>query len=324
MLCSVGEADPAVKAFTSLLAAGIITTIIAGMVRPSVAATQCGAYGQFGQTNVLGTYYGAGLQCLSDNSSFVWGTRSTQAGGGLLEPIAGLTYEISPWENWTLRLKANIRELIGDYEVNSLPELSLAWKSPHLDDAVQFMLAAVWGSYTPTTITGPIQRIEFLAAATFPDWKIAPAVTAQVTVTGGYATYSTSDAQSWLEADLATWGNLSPTVDWYVTFRAKTASGISPLKFDVWSGDVQASPGLTFHLDSQWAISVRGTWSFQSATMSSLAYEIRTTVFGPVLILGYDPVGRTLSAAYDAPNFGNISLRYDGLNSAFFAVFQPR
>ncbi len=117
------------------------------------------------------------------------------------------------------------------------------------------------------------------------------------------------------------WGNLSPTIDWYVTLGAKTASGTSPLKFDVWTGDVQASPGLTFHLGSEWAISVRGTWSFPSATMSSFAYEIRTTALGPRLKLGYDPVGRTLSAAYDAPNFGNISLRYDGLN--VFAVFQP-
>ena len=302
----------------------MITTILAGMARPSFAATKCGLYGEFGQTNVLGTYYGGGLQCQADNSSFFLGTRSTQAGGGLLEPVVGLAYEISPWENLTLRLKANIREHLGDYEVNSLPELSLAWKSPHVDGALQFMIAAVWGSYTPTTITVPIQRTEFLAAATFPNWKIAPSVNAQVIVTGGYATYSTSDTQSWLEADLATWGNLSPSIDWYVTFGAKTAAGTSPLKFDAWSGDFQASPGLTFHLDSQWAISMRSTWSFQSATMSSLSYEIRTTVLGPVLTLGYDPVGRTLSAGYDAPNVGNISLRYDGLNSTVFAVFQSR
>ncbi len=58
--------------------------------------------------------------------------------------------------------------------------------------------------------------------------------------------------------------------------------------------------------------------------MSSFAYEIRTTVLGPVLTLGYDPVGRTLSAAYDAPDLGNISLRYDGQSGTVFAVFQPR
>ena len=306
-----------------LLLAAIVTTAFTGVVPPVFAANTCRPYGEFGQTGVLGNFYGAGLQCSSDNLSYTLGTRSTQFAGGLFEPVIGLNYAISPGRDWTFSVKADIREHIGDYEVNSLPEFSLAWNSPHRDGAVQFTLAAVWGSYTPTTIPEPIQRTEFLAIAAFPTWKLAPSVNAGITVTGGYATYSTSDTQSWIETDLATWGRLGSSIDWNLTFGIKTASGVSPLKFDTWSGDVQASPGLTFHLDSQWAVSVRGTWSFQSATMSSLSYEVRTTLLGSAVTFAYDPVGQTVTGTYDFPKFGNIGIRYDQVHSAVSAVFQP-
>jgi hypothetical protein len=313
-----------VKGLNPFLLAVTITAVLVGTIRPSFAAVQCRPYGEFGQTGVLGNFYGAGLQCSSDNSSFFLGTRSTQAGGGLFSPVVGLTYAIAPSEGLTFKIKADIREHIGDYEVNSLPELSLAWTSPHRDGAVQFTLGAVWGSYMPTTITAPIQRTELLATAAFPKWQLAPTVNAQVSVTGGYATYSTSDMQSWIETDMATWGNLGPAIDWNVTFGAKASSGVSPLKFDNWSGgNVQASPSLTFHLDSQWAVSIRGTWSFQSATLSSLSYDVRTTILGPVLTFGYDPMGQTLTGTYDIPNLGNIGIRYDQPHSIVYAVFEP-
>lgn len=62
----------------------------------------------------------------------------------MLQPVAAIRYTAPLQENWALSLKTSLREPIGDYEVNPLPEISLLWTASHHDREVQLSGAATW------------------------------------------------------------------------------------------------------------------------------------------------------------------------------------
>jgi hypothetical protein len=278
-----------------------------------------------GQSGVLGFYYGGGLQCATDRLTLNLGTRATNFGNNILQPVAGITYTTALRDSLVVSLKASLRERIGDYEVNALPEFSLSWNPPPHGRDVQLSAAAAWGSYAATTVASIIQRTQFTTTASWPPWHVWPAVDARFSLTGAYEAYSTGDSQTWVQAEVAMGGPLGRSVDWYWSVADRNGWGVSPLKFDGTSGDAWTSAGFTFHLDSKWDLSLRGTYNFYTSTRSSVQFEIRTTAFSnrPITLM-YDTAGGTLTGTYDLPNVGNVGLRYDQYRPAVYLFFEPR
>jgi len=242
----------------------------------------------------------------------------------VLQPVAAITYTAPLQENWALSLKTSLRERIGDYEVNALPEISLLWTAPHHDREVQLSGAVIWGSYAATTVPVIIQRSELKMTASWPVWQISPRISAGFSLTGAYDAYSTGDTQSWIEADFGMWGPLSRSVDWSWSMGDRNGSGVSPLKFDGNSGDAWTSAALTFHLSPKWDMSIRGTYDFYSSTMSSVQLEVRTTAFGDrAIAFAYDVTNGNVTGGYNVPHMGNIGLQYNQSRSAILLFFQP-
>lgn len=270
-----------------------------------------------GQSGVLGFYYGGGLQCATEHVALTLGARATQFGNNVLQPVAAITYRTSLGDNWALSLKTSLRERIGDYEVNALPEVSVLWTAPRLDREVQLSGKATWGSYAATTVPVIIQRTQLKMTASWPVWHISPVVNAGFSLTGAHDDYSTGDTQSWVQADFRTWGPLSRSVDWSWSLADRNGWGVSPLKFDGNSTDAWTSAAITFHINSKWDVSVRGTYDFYTSTMNSAQLEVRTTAFGIRAIgFAYDITNGTVAGIWEMPHGGNIGLRYDQSRSA--------
>jgi hypothetical protein len=312
------------KWFRCLL--GIVAGVLLHPVAPASASDVCrlSPWIETGQSGVLGFYYGGGFECRTDHLVLTLGARATNFGNNVLQPVAVLTYTTPLRDSLAVSLKTSLRERIGDYEVNALPEFSLSWNPPPHGRDVQLSAAATWGSYAATTVASIIQRTQVTVTASWPTWRPWPAVDARFGLTGAYDAYSTGDTQSWLQADFSMGGPLSRSADWFWGIADRNGTGVSPLKFDGNSGDAWTSAGITFHLDSRWDVSVRGTYNFYSATMSNLQLEVRTTAFtNSPITFTYDATGGTLTGAYDLPNLGNIGLRYDQYRPAFYVFFQP-
>jgi hypothetical protein len=302
-------------------------TAVLCLACPAFAGDLCrlAPWGEMGQSGVLGFYYGGGLRCSTDHLVLTLGERSTQLGGNVFQPVAGISYTNLLRDNLTFSVKTTLRERNGDYEVNALPELSVAWNLPHRDHEVQVTETATWGSYAVTTVPVIIQRTQLRVSANWPSWRFAPGVDAGFSLTGAYNAYSTGDTQAYVEAGFGLWGKLGTFVDWSWGVGDRNGVGVTPLKFDGNSGDAWTYAGLTFHVSPKWDVSVRGTYNFYSATMSSVNLEVRTTAFGDrAIAFNYDATGGTLTGTYDVPQFGNVGLRYEQARSSVYLFFEPR
>lgn len=203
-----------------------------------------------GRTGVLGTYAELAATCgIADGGVLRFGVRYTESRMDL-RPYAALQY-VWPLGDTTVSLNVGLRERIGDWEVDRLPEVTVRWtlNPPSL---LRGALEVTFGRFS-THAAGEGGRVGArlrLSSRTMP----VRSGTTWLTLDAAHYRYDRSQTQTSLQWTVHLHLPLTRDLGFQLGYQHVDAFGLSPLRFDsvsptrVWSGYLLGPVGQ------------RGTW----------------------------------------------------------------
>ncbi len=214
-----------------------------------------------GYSTVLLLYGEGGIRCSSSPWGLQLGWRYTQL-ENTTEPFVALSYDTALSPEWHLFVTGSLREHLGDYEVNRLPEATLRWTPPlpnsFIIPTVDF--SAGWIT-TILPLEGQTVRTGVVLTLSTQPLRVAGATLSATYQTAEYF-YGTGQNSSFWLGVLSANIPLRPSTAIGLTYIQQGGFGASPLVYD-FSGYDQfvlgqvtetINPGAAFTLGAQFNI----------------------------------------------------------------------
>ena len=183
-----------------------------------------------GRTDVLADYAEIRAACDFGQWSFQVGARYTDVTHATW-PVAMLSYQTALNASWRLLVVANVRERVGDYEANRLPEITLQWKPPVPDGALSPRFAVSAGWLQSVQFGSQAMRAGAVAEIATPTVRLGMVSAGASLQVGDYA-YGTGQNSSFYVAELDAGYRISDRVGLELVYVSQQGFGTSPLVFD--------------------------------------------------------------------------------------------
>lgn len=217
-----------------------------------------------GYSTVLGTYGEGGIRCPRGPWTVQLGWRYTELEQGA-NPFGILSYDTVLNPEWHLFVTGSVREHIGDYEVDRLPETTLRWTPlPNSFIIPTIDLSAGWIS-TVVPLAGQTVRTGGLGTL-----STQPIPVGSVTLSASYQFgdyfYGSGQSMDYWTGVVSAYTPLSPSTTLGLTYVHQEGFGVSPLVYDFVSYDNLAwasfaaavSPQVTLTFATEFNINVPG------------------------------------------------------------------